>query len=276
MRFLSNKIRDQFRPDIFRLDPDHSLSVGNQLFLGGLHAGGLTAFDSGVYQRNGTLGLAADLPTWTPAENRYSLDLDSVGDRRRVKMPFDIGVEITYPISFSIWVKRSVNANNDNIFNQSTTNGGYDFTLHTRTDGLRCRTGYSGAEGPYFFWSFTPTLTWTHLLLYVPSTDLPPELWVNGVQLSRSNTATTVSTDSVYFDVGRTAGNTFQGAVSDFGMWNRQPALSEIQLLASSDPTYGGWIQPVTRRIWPVSGGAPPPASIIPRIMRHRKLMGVS
>ena len=59
--------------------------------------------------------------------------------------------------------------------------------------------------------------------------------------------------------------------------WDRVLTLSEIQQLADpGNVMLSGLVSPPRRRFYPVISGGAPPATIIPRIMHHRRLMGVS
>ena len=119
-----------------------------------------------------------------------------------------------------------------------------------------------------------PTNEWVHLAV-VRYSALGNEFFANGVSLGTVNLATeqVMKFQLIYGDSYGLVGDG-----SDAGIWSRAISDSELSLLASKSAAadgYNGWIV-TPRRWWPVSSGGAPPASIIPQVMHHRRLLGCS
>jgi hypothetical protein len=248
-------LQPSFREADFRLDPDHSLSDGLQLFFGGRFAGGSTAFNSSPYPGlDGTLTNMTPSEDWVTDRNRYALDFDI--SNHYVITQGSVQGPGTGDFTFSAWVNcESSPGNYPVLFGTGNYDspGSWHYRNHnTVTTFVIVNRAVTASE------SLDGVLG--HVLL-VRSSDAY-KLYVNGEDKTAIDSAAGygISLSTLPFYVGGIPDGGFRPNVQyDNCIWNRALTPSEIQLLASDDPYYDGWIQPsLGRRYFPVSSGAAP------------------
>ena len=232
------------RPGAFTLDPNDSLSWGLKLGLLGMGAGTLTAFDSSLCRNHGTLTNMDPATDWVfdPALRRWVWDFD--GGNQYIPIVNSIP-NFAGDLSISYWfMKRGT---------------GWVGAFSPAVD---------GATGPipsYFWWYAGPgqeKLFWTtsytgwHHVCFVRTGD-SGTVYRDGVPIGSQTIGTNDLSGS--WEIGR--GDCFyywNGLLGDALLHSRALLPAEIARLADrSDPTYGGWIRTLGRRVFPaaVAGG---------------------
>jgi len=263
-----------FRPVNAILTPGHPLWTGCNLALLGQHAGGVTAYDSSPYGNDGTLTNMDPATDWQPDANwnRYRLDFDGSNDY------------VTIPAACHSWI------------------GTGDFTVSVRVSAISNAGvylimgtgGYGDANRWHLrchssFWRFifeNQTVGFTAASYEVPNHFVLTrksdtyKVYCNGVDDTGTDQASGDGLNLNYNGpllLGKIATNLSSvHSQSDIGLWNRVISTAEIKKLASPDPMLDGalWVPSSTLTFW--TGGGAPPASIIPQVMHHRRLLGVS
>lgn len=112
---------------------------------------------------------------------------------------------------------------------------------------------------------------WKHIALRRTS-DTSMEVFINGSLLSSKTQADWAGLPFQFNRIGSRADNPVSGGLANTAFYSRALSPSEIQQLYS-DP----WAMLTERpRVFPAVTAEAPPASNIPVIMHHRRLMGVS
>jgi hypothetical protein len=233
------------RPSRFRLNTSHPLAQG-LVFAGlGQHPGGGTLYDSSGYRHDGTL-TNMDPATdwmWISSLGRGAFDCD-VSETAHVLTPITI---VDYPITLAIWARRSSNENNKHLYMQGTGDGGKLLSVHTRTNGLRCDFNYSGGDGPYFLFEYSPDTEWHHIALVILDTALAPILYYDGQLIVPSDNEFSRSATGDTLQIGAATNSSWLGELADPMLWNRAIMSAEARVL--SDPSnvlLDGLIQPYT------------------------------
>jgi len=270
------------RPDYFVLDRGAPLATG-LVFAGlGKFPGSSRYEDSSGYGRHAnasTDGAGIDATNWI-----YNGELRRHGLRivRNDWLPFGLnGICASYPFSFAAW--GGYVTYNDTSF--SLLFGASDDT-YAECTGIGTRYVFSGgflyyvamcALSDYTYYQVTQAFLQNGLFhlagVFRSATDR--ELYLNGASVATDNTNKGPPDQNLRIGTDEDNLRDYGGDVYDPMAWNRVLFPSEIQQLA--DPfnfMLSSLLLPPRRKLWAVSGAAP--ASIIPRIMHHRRLMQVA
>jgi len=229
----------------FNLDLTHPLSNG-LVFAGlGNNPRTIKYLDSSLKGNHGTL-TNMDPPTdwvWSPELNRYVLDFN--GSSQGVHGPVQRSANAVQ--SLSVWARPSSLPATVRFL---LTIGASTRVTALRVSGMKKLTGYTyESDGGLALregntvWSVDK---WYHCAMTVAfgAVNIYLNGTADGAPVSWDGT---VSADTVY-SIGRvdTSDNTYEwiGNIADPCYWNRALSLAEIQLLATRDPFYGGWIVP--------------------------------
>lgn len=236
------------RPLDFAMDPEQPLTVGNQLLLGGLQAGGKYAHDSSPFGRDGAL-TGLDLATcWGLDISRSFLTLDGSNDYVTGSLPVSF-----FALSYSIWIRphtypsngtSSVCLSRGGVTNPPTTYPDFWMEQYGPETGNLMYL-YFGSGTPYAGTAFSPALnTWTHV--GVSNSGSGWAVYINGVPIGTGAGGALTNSWSI-FTVGKPFASSGYGSIywdgdtADQCIWNRVLTPSEFQLLASPDPMLGGW-----------------------------------
>ena len=151
------------------------------------------------------------------------------------------------------------------------TAGGLLLRWNDYADNFRCYEGYDAYESaagtfPDDRWALTTLIRANgRLQIYADATLVH----------DAANAGVNVDNTDVHVGNKDADNDDFSEQFADPMIWRRGLCPAEIQQLADpSNVMLSGLIEPIVRRAWWFTGGAG--ASIIPRIMHHRRMMGVS
>jgi len=263
------------RPDTFTINPEHHLANG-LVFAGLGNLAGTTHYhDSSVFGNHGTLTNMDSATDWVSALGRRALDFDGSNDYTSVQYSLALPLSIAAWIYFAddaatVW---SVSVNDVTASTKQYAIGratpvGLDFSVGCfERNGTFYGSGIASASLAF--------PSWRHVVGIFRATD-NRQAFIDGKPATAGTNSITAHAAAT-IDIGRLGDDSPSYAASiitDACVYNRTLSLPEIQQLADpSNVMLSGLILPPQRKWWPVVSGA---TSIIPRIMRHRKMIGVS
>lgn len=258
-RMVHSVLPTQVRPLRFALDPDHSLSIGNVLMLGGCNPGTVYAEDSSGYFNRGTLTNMDPATDWLfdPELGRYVLDFD--GNDCVIVPSFN-----TTDFTIAVWSRpRSLSAASL-IYKDENLQRSYGVGWGNAANKAFCLVFKTDLAYTIVDSMTTGTTNiWWHIVAtyrYVADNTSVLSLYMNGeLDKSVSNargpvpyTTSTVQIAAREFSSTRFFHN---GIIADPCIWNRVLSPSEIQILADrSDPMLGGWIYDPSRTVVSFAG----------------------
>jgi len=208
---------------------------------------------------------------WVPELGRWGLDCD--GSNEYVATGYFVGAPSQCTVS--VWAKTATGqSNNQYLFDN--TNGSTGVTIRnsssTEWDGFFYTAGGISRDSS---WG-TIDGSWHHLACVWDGSD--SYYFQDGTQAGTSadgSGAIVSSASAINVAADYNGSAALQVLMSDFLLYDRALSPAEIQQLADpSNAMLSGLLIPPRRKLWAVSGAAP--ASIIPRIMHHRRLMQVA
>lgn len=254
------------RPDSFRLNPFHPLANG-LVFAGLGNMAGTTHYhDSSLYGNHGVVQNYAT-GTWSRAIARAAVQLN--GSNQWANIPDNVSNVSGFGSVWSCaaWCRLEEDASAD-----SGVFGDPQIWLDVQA-GPVWRIGIQGPDVLYSDTSADISGTWVHIGV---TYDAAKYSWyLNGHADGTDAAAANSFTFDTIGAINDGASKFFDGAIADPMIWCT--VLCESQFAQLADPSnvmLSGLILPPRRKLWPVTSGAA--ASIIPRIMHHRKMIGVS
>lgn len=277
------------RPKYFNLDRRHPLHGGSQLRLLGWQAGSIYARDGdgkpGYVKRHGTLTNMVPATNWVAGtDGRHRLQFVAASDQY-VNIGNPVGLQITGPITVACWyyIPTAPASQNQLVAKDKNTGGrAYTFDLDKNV-GVRFYIN-GGSAPPYPAANIAVENraaangdlrhacgTYDGAVVRAYGNGVP------GVDSSSADASIPTATANVLVGRREYSGFTqpFNGFIWDVCIWNRVLSLAEIQILASPDPFYGGWLYDPTRKVIPwVSGGAAT-GGPFPHFLRRRHTGGM-
>jgi len=274
MSLLSTK--SAARNTAFELDYEHPLSNG-LVFAGlGRNPGSLRFLDSSLKGNHGTLtnmDPATDW-VWSPELNRYVLDFDGSNDV--VSTPLTVQLYSSGTISWWQYSRRQrTDATSDSSWGQNTGANPYFDAQRYAPDRKWYVGSYNSAE--YRVVVATSDTNWPYLMWRAYAFTWTPTystFFCDGVQIGQNSGTTTIGTPGGTIQIGKQGagvGAWLNGAIADFTLWDRTLSQSEIQLLASRDPFYNGWIVPeLSSKRYYIFGSTQTPALTPKQVVRKQ------
>jgi hypothetical protein len=257
------------RPEWFELDRQHPLHKG--LVFAGLGGGrgSLRYLDASGYGNHGTLtnmDPASDW-VWVSQLNRFALDFDGSNDI----VPLQVDPIKTSDYTFSCWAYRRTFGLNS--LGRFFDNGKVLIWVYSSRGDVVRASNDGGSTAPESSALFTAN-AWHHICVTRSGTTCA--FTINGVSAG-SGSGGTVATGTTVGNIGNNAASTrtWDGLFGDVAIWNRILSPAEIQQLADpSNVMLSGLLLPPRRRLWAVSGGAPPAGFKAAWAARNRRIIG--
>jgi hypothetical protein len=244
------------RPQQFTLANSRQCSLAKGLVFAGLgRAHGSTQYyDSSGRGNNGTLtnmDPATDW-VWSSELGRWVLDFDGSNDEIRNAAPT---YKCVLPFTISWWMNSPTPAGAYRYIAVAGIGATSNFSIAFASDGRLYY--YQNSAGRYVTYTSVASVWEHHSICF---SDTAALYYVNGVSQTIGQPSGAWGTITANLAIGSLVNQYFYlGRIGDLVFHNRILPPAEIQILANrSDPMLGGLILPPRRKLWAVSGGAPP------------------